>query len=175
MIENELKQAPPDAALLVAEIDTASADHAAFCWRRAGLTVLVVRGRKMRTSAALFDEFAAALQFPSYFGENWNAFDECVSEIDWIPLGDGFVILVEDADQVLADADDDDTLDVLVGSFVLAFETYGAPIAQGAWFDRPPVPFHVILQVEPAVAPDTHARWTAAGAQLRVVDLTPPK
>jgi RNAse (barnase) inhibitor barstar len=171
VIENELKQVPQDAALLVVETDTGTADDAALRWRRAGLTVLVVRGRKMRKTAALFDEFAAALQFPSYFGENWNAFDECVSETDWMPLGDGFVLIVNDADQVLIDADEDDTLDVLVGTFALAFENYAAPIAQGAWFDRPPVPFHVVLQVEPTVVPATHARWLAAGAKLRVVDL----
>ena len=41
-----------------------------YGWRDARLVVRIVRGRKMRNTPGLDDEFAAALQFPSYFGEN---------------------------------------------------------------------------------------------------------
>jgi hypothetical protein len=51
-------------------------------WQEARLVVRSVRGRKMTTTAQLYDEFAAALQFPPYFGENWAAFDECLSDMD---------------------------------------------------------------------------------------------
>ena len=43
-----------------------------------------IRGHKAKTTAALFDEFAAALQFPCYFGENWDAFDECLNDLEWL-------------------------------------------------------------------------------------------
>lgn len=170
MIET-LKQVQPDATLLLAQASRRDVENGMLKWRSAGLTALFVRGRKMRTTQALFDEVAAALQFPYYFGESWNAFHECLSEIDWLPFGDGLVLIVEDADAVLADEAADDELNVLVRSFALAFETYGRPIDQGAWFDRPPVPFHVVLQVEPAAAPRTRARWTAAGARLGEAEL----
>ena len=38
--------------------------------KRSELAVRVVRGHKMRRLPDLYDEFAAALQFPNYFGEN---------------------------------------------------------------------------------------------------------
>ena len=56
----------------------------------------VVRGHKCRSTQALFDEFAAALQFPYYFGENWNAFDECLADLEWLP-GEAYVVLLANA------------------------------------------------------------------------------
>src|SRR4051794_14218909 len=43
-----------------------------------------IRGNKSRTAAAFFDESAAALQFPYYFGENWDAFHDCVTDLEWL-------------------------------------------------------------------------------------------
>lgn len=67
---------------------------------RAVRPVRHVRGRRMPTVAALFDEFAAALQFPYYFGRNKDAFDECFGEIG-DTVGDDAVVLVLDADALL--------------------------------------------------------------------------
>ena len=39
---------------------------------------------------------AEALHFPRYFGENWDAFEECVNDLAWAPA-EGYVILVENA------------------------------------------------------------------------------
>src|SRR5687768_144406 len=32
----------------------------------------------------LFDAYAANLGFPSYFGRNWDAFIDCLSDLSWI-------------------------------------------------------------------------------------------
>lgn len=67
---------------------------------RAVRPVRHVRGRRMPTVAALFDEFAAALQFPYYFGRNKDAFDECFCELA-DTVGVDPVVLVLDADTLL--------------------------------------------------------------------------
>jgi RNAse (barnase) inhibitor barstar len=32
----------------------------------------------------LFDAYAANLRFPAYFGRNWDAFIDCLSDLSWI-------------------------------------------------------------------------------------------
>lgn len=68
--------------------------------------VRMVRGKNLTTPTALFNEFAAALQFPCYFGNNWNAFDECIADLEWLP-GDGYVITIVDGSHVLRDQPDE--------------------------------------------------------------------
>jgi hypothetical protein len=125
----------------------------------------MVRGRKMRTVDGVFDEMAAALQFPPYFGENWAAFDECLADMDWLPMNVGIVVVVVDSGDVLLDAADVE-LSVLVRAITHAAEVYAQPIESGEWWDRPAVPFHVVLQAGLSDAAAARARWQMAGAEV---------
>lgn len=40
--------------------------------------------KKCDTKNNLFKVFANVLKFPDYFGYNWDAFDECVYDLEWI-------------------------------------------------------------------------------------------
>ncbi len=120
----------------------------------------------MRTVEGMFDEMAAALQFPYYFGENWPAFDECLADMDWLPMNVGIVILVYDALEVLTDAAETE-LAVLVRSVGAAHSSYSEPIELGEWWDRPAVPFHVVLHsTNPKDSHALRARWQKAGAMI---------
>ena len=37
----------------------------------------------------------AALEFPGYFGGNWDAFEECINDLDWITPAKGYVLLYD--------------------------------------------------------------------------------
>jgi RNAse (barnase) inhibitor barstar len=63
----------------------------------------------MRTRESLFDEVAAALQFPEYFGENWYAFADCLSDMAWWPA-DRRRIIVWDATYVLPENNEEYSL-----------------------------------------------------------------
>ena len=39
------------------------------------------------TKNDLFHEYDMQLRFPEYFGANWDAFDECMSDLSWLPDG----------------------------------------------------------------------------------------
>ncbi len=140
--------------------DRADVAGDALRWQAEGLLVRAIRGRKSRSPENLFDEFAAALQFPSYFGENWDAFADCISDLDWLPHGCGIVVLIYDADQVLSDQGQ---LVTLVGILKDTAREFGEPVDIAGSQDRDPVPFHVVLQSD---EPTTFGRWASAGAKL---------
>jgi len=54
-----------------------------------------VRGHKATIEAAFFDEAAAAWQFPYYFGENWDAFEECLADLEWLPADAYFFCVIQ--------------------------------------------------------------------------------
>lgn len=156
------------APLLLFEADPKAGAEAAWGWREAGLTVRIARGRKMRSADRLFDEMAAVLQFPYYFGENWAAFDECFADMDWLPMNAGIVVVILDPAEVLA-AENNVELATLVRAITHAAQTYAEPIELGEWWDRPAVPFHVVLQSRPAEAESVRAHWETAGAEVSVL------
>lgn len=152
--------------LLILEGEPKAASEAVSGWAESGLVVRVLRGRKMRAMPALFDEAAAALQFPWYFGENADAFDECIADLGWLPPQSGYVLVITDPAEVLADAGADQ-LSWFVDSLTRACEEWARPVEQGEWWDRPAVPFHAVLH---AVSGDTATvtqRWSGAGASVK--------
>lgn len=153
------------APLVLLPGDLQHASEETWGFREAGLTVRIVRGHKMRTVPRLFDEVSAALQFPYYFGENWAALDECLADMDWLPTRAGIVVAILDAVEVLCDEPAVE-LTTLVSVIAHAAETYARPIQIGEWWDRPPLPFHVVLQAPPDKEALLRSRWGASGATL---------
>ncbi len=82
-----------------------------------GLEVFPVNGKNVRTKERFLTVLAEALQFPDYFGFNWDALEDCLTDLSWF-AAEGFVIAY-DYFGVLArhDPDEADTaLDILVDS-----------------------------------------------------------
>lgn len=52
-----------------------------------GMHAVVVDGEQCRDQAALFEALARGLAFPSYFGRNWDAVQECLADL--LALTDG--------------------------------------------------------------------------------------
>lgn len=47
---------------------------------RIGFTVFIINGSVISDKATFFEETANVFEFPSYFGKNWDAFIECISD-----------------------------------------------------------------------------------------------
>jgi hypothetical protein len=123
---------------------------------RDGITVRVLAGARMRTRDGTFAEHASALQFPPYFGSNWDAMDECLSDLSWLGAGP-FAIFVLDAHLVL-DSED---------SGVLATVVRGWSMAASAWATQS-VQFHIVLQTDTASLGNLRSRWLSAGLDLEL-------
>lgn len=136
-----------------------------YAWARAGFTMRFLRGRKMLTYQGLFDECSAALQFPWYFGENGNAFDECITDLSWLPVGVGYVLVITDPADVLSNTEDDG-LSWLIRSFDRACTEWSRLVNEGQPWDREPVPFHVVLNVTNGSNGGVVAMWEEHGATV---------
>jgi RNAse (barnase) inhibitor barstar len=44
----------------------------------------------------LLRAIAAALRFPDWFGQNWDALEDCLTDLSWLPA-DGYVLVFEQA------------------------------------------------------------------------------
>ncbi|HEY8207491.1 MAG TPA: barstar family protein [Myxococcaceae bacterium] len=54
----------------------------------------------IRTKETLLQELARRLQFPDYFGANWDALWDCLGDFSWLPIG---VVVLTHADLPLAE------------------------------------------------------------------------
>lgn len=133
-------------------------------WEEAGFTVCQLRGKQMQQIDDLLEEFRAGLNFPSYFGRNLDAFDECISDLDWLDPGRGYVIVIDNA-QLILRHETSSRFAWLVSSLTAAADAFAVPIAQGETWDRAPVPFHVVLTTTASIAAQVESRWAQAGAQ----------
>lgn len=103
--DTELRPAGDEfTALGALDVDTAEFSRVRYAAPE-GFRVRELRGSRMRTLAALYDECAAALQFPYYFRPNKDSFDECLLGLDdTLGAAPGYVLAIRDADELLADA-----------------------------------------------------------------------
>lgn len=59
-----------------------------------------IRGARCGDVCDFFKEYSAAFQFPNYFGENWNAWDECACDLDWLMFS-SIAIVIDNYDRML--------------------------------------------------------------------------
>ena len=55
-----------------------------------------------RDKGELLSRLARKLQFPAWFGGNWDALEDCLTDLSWLEA-DGHVLLIEDAAGLPAD------------------------------------------------------------------------
>lgn len=123
-----------------------------------GFSLHLLRGAKCRTAAALFQEFARALKFPDYFGHNWDALEECLADLEWLPAK-GYVLAVTDAEQVLTQEEED------YSTFLEVLSDAGEAWAAGQAGPGSRRPFHVILTVSKPQRL-TRAHWSIPEVEL---------
>lgn len=59
--------------------------------------LLPVDLRDCRDRDDALERIAAALQFPDWFGGNWDALADCLNDLSWLPAP-GYVLLLDHAD-----------------------------------------------------------------------------
>ena len=130
---------PPHVHLVVV---TPGDDAAVLLAAPPGFVSRAIDGRRCRTKAALLDALAHSFSLPASTGRNWDAIEEALADLEWLPAR-GYVLIVTEADSLLEGADDDYRV------FVTMLEDVGREWATprtGEW-PRPATPFHACLVV----------------------------
>jgi RNAse (barnase) inhibitor barstar len=107
-----------------------------------GLVLKIIKGRHCKTPVNLFAEFARALEFPDYFGHNWDALEECLADLEWLPAK-GYILLITDAAHVLSD--DEAEYETFLEILRDAGEAWGNRQAETGASQA--TPFHVLFAV----------------------------
>ncbi len=105
-----------------------------------GFALKVIKGAKCQATAGLLTECARAMDFPDYFGHNWDALEECLADLEWLPAK-GYILLITDAARLLPDNEEEyeTFLEVLRD----AGEAWGN--GQAGMGARRATPFHVLF------------------------------
>jgi RNAse (barnase) inhibitor barstar len=104
---------------------------------RAGRRVFWLDGSGVRDKPTLMDRCAEEFAVPSYFGRNWDALQDCLKDLSWVPATRGYLV-VYDHWQELAAADP--------ASYGVLLEVFEAAVV--FWRDSQ-TPFAVLLRSEP--------------------------
>lgn len=52
--------------------------------------------KNFNDEADLLSKLAEEMNFPDYFGRNWDALEECLNDLEWIPAS-GYVLFIRDS------------------------------------------------------------------------------
>ena len=69
--------------------------------KRAGFAFFHIEGRNIARKEQLLNHFANVLRFPEHFGENWDALEECLTDLEWIDAK-GYILYYDHIDPFLA-------------------------------------------------------------------------
>lgn len=121
--------------------DREAAPHVLRRVRRQGWFGWHLNGRAIEDKAAFLAASARALRFPAYFGRNWDAFEECITDLSWLPAP-GYVLLYEAPNHFAA---------AQPHAWQTALAVLGNAVSY--WRDKD-VPFYVLLRKSGGAAPD---------------------
>lgn len=107
--------------------------------------VFSLEGKRMRSAQGFYGELIRSFGLPAYFGRNFNALSECLTDAD-ILEGKAFVIFVRNGDQLLCEASPE-MLEGFLDTLRIAGAEWATPVKEGQVWDRDSVPFHTLIQM----------------------------
>ncbi len=104
--------------------------------------IRTIRGHKCITASDLHNAVAAALQFPGYYGENWDAMDECLGDLAWLP-GSWYLLYLCRSEVVLPN--DEEHFRIFMSVLLDASRKWTNPKYKGISRNKPTRPFNILV------------------------------
>jgi RNAse (barnase) inhibitor barstar len=76
--------------------------------KRNGFAYFHIDGKNIARKEQLLNHVATALHFPKDFGHNWDALEECLTDMDWVDA-EGYLIYYEHIEALQSAGDQFDT------------------------------------------------------------------
>jgi RNAse (barnase) inhibitor barstar len=97
--------------------------------KKAGYTFFHIDGRTIERKEQLLNHVATSLQLPKSFGQNWDALEECLIDLEPDADGEGFVVHYDHIDGLLnAHPDQFETLIEILRDAVQSWKEDGTPM-----------------------------------------------
>ena len=126
-----------------------------------------LRGTRMRTAEGFLSELAAVLQFPVWFGENWDALEDILRDRAAFA---GTVIAIYNAEQLLADGSAADRAHLAEAMEECNQYWLKKDDDDEDEEDAGDEAFHLLLQVPESEVADFRTRWLEAGLSIAAGD-----
>ncbi len=116
--------------------------------------VVILQGARMTTLHDLYREIETALQFPMYFGGNWNAVDEMITDFEWI-REKNYMIGINDFEKILSECEVgnedkqaivDNEIKIFIEILIDAINYWHSPVQKYEWNNHPYQDFDVYIQ-----------------------------
>ncbi len=114
---------------------TDEADKAKIGLKNGRTVLLECDVSDVKSDEMLFHKLAKVFNFPDYFGHNWDAFNECLSDLEWLPA-DSYILFLSGSE--LFWKKQTFTAGKLVSAWLSAAEQWS----------REGVPFHLVFVLE---------------------------
>ena len=62
-----------------------------------GFQLFYINGKKVTSKVKFLQAAAEAMNFPEYFGDNWDAFSDCINDLSWLSAA-GYILLYSQPD-----------------------------------------------------------------------------
>ena len=59
--------------------------------------IFIIENKAILNDQDLLLEISASMKFPEYFGNNWDALDECLVDFEWLNNPKGFVLVIQNS------------------------------------------------------------------------------
>ncbi len=69
----------------LADRDSVAIANGADSLQKLGTEIFYLDGREIRDKQSFLQKVAEVMRFPDYFGYNWDALEECITDLDWCP------------------------------------------------------------------------------------------
>lgn len=102
----------------------------------------IIDGNEINNLSELFNAFMKVFKFPDYFGMNWNAFDECINDLDWLDAN-SYILVLKNIDTKF---NDQQNLNTLLRILCNSANEWSCGRNYDS-YPTPPTPFHIIFVV----------------------------